>query len=77
MYGRFADTEFYGGGANRRLILNDVLRQPFGALLHVSFQDATLPTLFTPAYASAGPDMRWAAVSLEPPQPEAVSAYCA
>lgn len=68
MYGRFADTEFYGGGANRRLILNDVLRQPFGALLHVSFQDATLPTLFTPAYAPGGADMRWAAVSLGPPQ---------
>ena len=52
MYGGFADSEYCGGGAHRRLVLDDVLSQRYRPLFDVPLQEATLPaSLLLPSYA--------------------------
>lgn len=58
MYGRLADTEFLRGGADRRLILYDVLGQMFGPLLHVPLQMQHSPPGVASSYAGEKENMK-------------------
>ena len=43
MYGRFADAELLGGGADSRAVINDVCGQIAGPLFNVSLDSSPLP----------------------------------
>lgn len=53
MYGRFADAEFFRGGADGGPVLYDVLGQRAGPLFNVTFQ--TQHSLFCAAISYAEP----------------------
>jgi len=58
MHGRFTDSKFLRGGADRRLILYDVLGQLFGPLLHVPLQMQHSPPGVALSYAKEEKNMK-------------------